>query len=128
MIDILNRYKRVVLYHSETAQTIADAVLEAHAAHADLRCADLRCADLRDDFHIAASLQVSGMAEWGTLTALLSITGAVWIMIGCQSFSLEDAETHWEAREDRARTRAVLGWVKQWAAAERVHWLNGGEI
>jgi uncharacterized protein YjbI with pentapeptide repeats len=47
MIDILNRYTKAVLYHSDTADTIAAAVVEAAASGADLRGADLRGADLR---------------------------------------------------------------------------------
>jgi len=47
MIEILHRYTRAVLYASATADTIAEAVVEADDAHADLRGADLTRADLR---------------------------------------------------------------------------------
>jgi len=48
MIDIINRWTRAILRHSETADTIGTAVLEAYAGGADLRDADLSGADLRD--------------------------------------------------------------------------------
>ena len=46
MIDIINRWTGAILRHSETATTIAEAVLEACKSGADLRDADLRGADL----------------------------------------------------------------------------------
>ena len=46
-IEILHRYTRAVLYTSETADTIAEAIVAANSAGADLRGADLRGADLR---------------------------------------------------------------------------------
>jgi hypothetical protein len=47
-IDILNRWTRAVIYHSETATTIAEAVIEARAnlSRANLSGADLSGADL----------------------------------------------------------------------------------
>ena len=46
MINISNRYTKAVLYHSNTAQTIVGAVVEANLRGADLRGADLRVANL----------------------------------------------------------------------------------
>jgi hypothetical protein len=46
MIDILNRWTRAVVFHSETAQTIAEAVIEARKAGANLSRADLFGANL----------------------------------------------------------------------------------
>ena len=46
MINISNRYTKAVLYHSNTAQTIVGAVVEANLYGANLRGADLRGADL----------------------------------------------------------------------------------
>ena len=46
-MDILNRWTRAILLSSETAQTIADAVVEAVERGANLRGADLSGADLR---------------------------------------------------------------------------------
>ena len=45
-MDILNRWTRAILLSSETAQTIADAVVEAVQRGAELSWADLRGADL----------------------------------------------------------------------------------
>lgn len=41
MIDIVHRYTKAILYHSETAQTIADAVADALKNGASLCGADL---------------------------------------------------------------------------------------
>ena len=46
MIDILNRWTGAVLYHSEEAQTIAEAVKKAREARANLYAADLSRANL----------------------------------------------------------------------------------
>jgi hypothetical protein len=47
MIEILHRYTKAVLYKSETATTVKDAVFEALQAKSDLRYSDLRYSDLR---------------------------------------------------------------------------------
>ena len=62
MIEILNRYTRLVLYTSATADTIAAAVVEArekgaHLRGAHLRGAHLRGADLRGAYLRGAYLQ-----------------------------------------------------------------------
>lgn len=73
MIDILNRWTRAVVYHSDTAQTIAEAVLEcqqraseagwradlqgAYLRDADLQGADLQRADLRGANLMGADLR-----------------------------------------------------------------------
>ena len=46
MIDILNRWTGAVLYHSEEAQTIAEAVKKAREARANLSGANLSRATL----------------------------------------------------------------------------------
>ena len=57
MVEIVNRYTLAVMYKSDTAKTVADAVVDAVSRCADLRYANLqganlqganlRCADLR---------------------------------------------------------------------------------
>jgi len=47
MIEILHRYTKAVLYKSETATTVKDAVVEAVKANSDLRWSDLSGSDLR---------------------------------------------------------------------------------
>ena len=47
MFEIKNRWTGAVLYRSETADTVRQAVEEAVKARADLRAANLRDADLR---------------------------------------------------------------------------------
>ena len=47
MIDILNHWTRGVAFHSETATTIVEAVVEAINQGAYLQGADLRGADLQ---------------------------------------------------------------------------------
>ena len=47
MIDLLNRWTRVVAFHTETATTIAEAIIEAICKSADLQGAYLQRADLQ---------------------------------------------------------------------------------
>ena len=54
MINIWNRYTRAVLYHSDTAQTIAEAVAEAYGRGANLREANLAGSNLPPTCHIAS--------------------------------------------------------------------------
>ena len=46
MIEILHRYTKAVMYRSETAETVAQAVSEAVKAKANLSGADMRGADM----------------------------------------------------------------------------------
>jgi hypothetical protein len=48
MIEILHRYTKAVLYRSETATTVKDAVFEAVQAKSNLSGSDLRGSNLRD--------------------------------------------------------------------------------
>jgi uncharacterized protein YjbI with pentapeptide repeats len=48
MFELVHRYTRAVLYRSESAENMREAVVEACERGADLRGADLRDADLRD--------------------------------------------------------------------------------
>jgi len=57
VIEILNRYTKAVVYKSETATTVAEAVVEAVDSKADLRSADLRSADLRSANLSSANLR-----------------------------------------------------------------------
>ncbi len=56
MIDILNHYTKTILYRSETAQTIADAVKEAYDKGANLRGANLEGANLGGAYLEGANL------------------------------------------------------------------------
>ena len=47
MIEILHRYSQAILFHSETAQTIAEAVTEARKKDANLQGANLQGANLQ---------------------------------------------------------------------------------
>ena len=57
MIDIVHRYTKAVLYHSDTAQTIVEAMTEARKKDANLQGADLWCADLHGANLQGANLQ-----------------------------------------------------------------------
>ncbi len=57
MIDILHRYTKAVLYHSETAQTIAEAAKEAFNKGAYLEGAYLEGANLRGAYLEGAYLR-----------------------------------------------------------------------
>ena len=59
-MDILNRWTRAVIYHSETATTIAEAAVEARA---DLRDADLTRADLTRADLTRADLRGANLAD-----------------------------------------------------------------
>jgi uncharacterized protein YjbI with pentapeptide repeats len=61
MIEILHRYTKAVLYRSETATTVKDAVFEAVQAKSNLSGSDLRGSNLRD-----SDLRGSDHA-WGAL-------------------------------------------------------------
>ncbi len=62
MIDIL-KYTSAVLYHSETAHTIEQAVIEAIRACANLRGADLHGADLHGANLRGANLSGANLSE-----------------------------------------------------------------
>ena len=57
MIEIVNRWTLAVLYKSENAKTVAEAVKEAYLQGGDLRGANLEGADLRDAYLQGAYLQ-----------------------------------------------------------------------
>jgi hypothetical protein len=72
MIDILNRYTQSVLFHSETAQSIAEAVIESKQGGANLRGADLRGANLREADLSDADLREADLSEADLRVADLS--------------------------------------------------------
>jgi hypothetical protein len=78
MIEILNRYTRVVLYSSATAQTIAEAIAECRkkadetASRADLSEADLSGADLSGANLSGANLSGANLFEANLSRANLS--------------------------------------------------------
>ena len=89
MIDILNRWTGAVLRHSETADTIAEAVADAMASGAslsganlsgaNLRAANLRAADLSDANLSGANLSdanLSGADLSGANLSGASLSGA----------------------------------------------------
>ncbi|HKT90116.1 MAG TPA: pentapeptide repeat-containing protein [Candidatus Sulfotelmatobacter sp.] len=119
-IDIINRYTKAVLYHSETAQTIVDAVTEANLYGADLcganlgdadlgganlrgadlyganlRGADLGDADLRGAEGLFPNgivpLQIGGTRHWIIVREVGHIT------IGCEHHPVEWWEEHYKA-------------------------------
>jgi len=63
MIDILNRWTRAILHHSETATTIAEAVIEARSAGADLYGANLYGANLHEADLYGADLREADLYE-----------------------------------------------------------------
>ena len=92
MIEILNRYTKAVLYSSETAQTIAEAVAasKANLNGANLRGANLRGADLREANLRGANLREANLN--GAKQHILRIQGSRHelnavnddVMIGCE--------------------------------------------
>ena len=71
-MDILNRWTRAILLSSETAQTIADAVVEAVQRGAELSWADLRGADLSGANLRGADLREANLREADLREANLS--------------------------------------------------------
>src|SRR5574337_1115777 len=62
MIDILHRYSKAVLYHSETAQTIAEAVAEAITKGSNLSCSNLSYSNLRGSDLSYSNLSCSNLS------------------------------------------------------------------
>ena len=63
MFEIKNRWTGAVLYRSETADTVRQAVEEAVKARADLRAANLRDADLRAANLSDADLRAANLSD-----------------------------------------------------------------
>jgi hypothetical protein len=63
MIEIKSRHTGAVIYRSETATTLADAVIEAVRSGADLTGAHLRGADLTGANLSGANLSGAGVSE-----------------------------------------------------------------
>lgn len=93
--DILNRWTRAVVFHCETADTIAAAVLEACNACADLRDADLRYADLRYAVGLLPNavmpLQICGSRD------SLIVREVGQVSIGCEHHPVAWWEEHYAA-------------------------------
>ncbi len=80
MVDILNPWNGAILHHSETANTIAEAVAEALQNGADLSGANLRWANLSEAKQPVITIQ-------GTRHQLITIGRDVHI--GCRRRTLE---------------------------------------
>jgi hypothetical protein len=94
MIEILNRWTKAVLFSSEKAQTIADAVAEAvrsraHLIEADLSEADLSGADLRETDLSGANLSETDLSGANLIEANLS--GANLIEANLRGANLSEA-------------------------------------
>ena len=127
--DILNRWTRVIAYHSEKS-TQREAILDAVKEKADLRGADLRGAvlsgavlsradlsgaDLRG-FKMKGPITQFDCAEWasGQFLAYVEEKGGLRIICGCRHFSYDEAVKHWADRSDRKMTRVALAMAKLW--------------
>ena len=101
-MDILSRWTGAILHHSETANTIAEAVLEAYErgavlSDADLSGANLLGADLRgaeegNNKKIATMRVFTGLYTY-QVWAVLFEDGTRWVRMGCLFKSLDE----WEA-------------------------------
>jgi uncharacterized protein YjbI with pentapeptide repeats len=94
MIDILNRWTRAVVYHSESAQTIAEAVAEAVERGANLSGADLSAAYLSRADLSAANLSdayLSGAYRLYISGSMhpLAATASGTVRIGCHAYQIE---------------------------------------
>lgn len=94
MIEILHRYSQAILFHSETAQTIAEAVTEARKKDANLQGANLQGADLHGadlqgaDLH-GANLQGANL-RYANLPAVYRIAS---LCFGGWSITVTPTET-----------------------------------
>jgi len=61
MIEILNRYTKAVLYRSETATTVSQAVSEAVKSGSDLRYSNLSGSDLSGSYLSGSNLSGSDL-------------------------------------------------------------------
>ena len=78
----------------------------ANLRGADLRGADLRGANLRRaDLYGAKGIICAGNRSDGYLFLANWCEGALWIHVGCRSFTIADARAHWE----NARKGTPLG-------------------
>ena len=80
-LEILHRYSRVVIYESATAQTIAEAVIEARGKGADLKGANLK----------GANLEGANLDKWSTIMIASRHVVTVYpnrISIGCHTRTL----------------------------------------
>ena len=95
MIDILNCWPHAVMYHSETARTIAESVLAAYKNGADLSGADLRGADLSGAKGLL-SKEIIPLQIIGTKHAFL-VREDGHITIGCEHHPTAWWEEHYRA-------------------------------
>ena len=111
MIDILERYTRAVLYHSDTAQDITAATREAakggaNLSRADLSRANLSRADLSGAYLSGANLSGAYLPEGthimqvlGSVHGVVAIatTEGVELRIGCHHKSMAEWQKHYKA-------------------------------
>jgi len=67
--------------------------------------------------HVCAGpfMQLTGVAEWGSMVAYVAKDSGLRVIVRCRHFSIEEAHEHWASRNDREMTRVALAMVEQWS-------------
>jgi hypothetical protein len=102
-VEIINRWSGAVIYHSETATTIAEAVAEAVGTGAKLTGAKLTRADLTRANLTRADLTRANLADANLTRRRLTIVGSrhvvtaygQWVVIGCRAYDIDQWLKHY---------------------------------
>lgn len=103
MIELKSRYsEKKVLFKSEAATTVKEALVEAVNKKAYLRGAYLRDADLRDADLVDAGQDIRGYRFVGYWRDGLRI------LAGCRDFTVAEARAHWAGNAECAAKVALI--------------------
>jgi uncharacterized protein YjbI with pentapeptide repeats len=98
------------------ANLVGANLVGANLLGANLLGANLLGALIGDHICAGPFMQLTGVAEWGTMVAYTAKNSGLRVMVGCRHFSIDEARTHWAERGDRVKTRLALSMVEVWFA------------
>ena len=102
MIEIIHRYTKAVLYRSEDATTVREAMVAAVASRANLADANLAGAN-----QVIAAGTPTGWRCVGYLR-----DGWLSVRVGCHDKRLPEARTYWAGKADRREVLAALDYLE----------------
>lgn len=112
MIEILHRHTNAVVYRSETATTVREAVAQAVAAGANLSGANLSNAYLSGaDLGGATGIIPLGYPDGWCAYAWLR-DGWLSVRGGCREFRLAEAREYWAGKADRREVLAAFDYAE----------------